>query len=69
MNTVTITMPLDSAANTITVIMRRMHDLQDYREKYPDLPQQDDVMSCYQRALDAMNESVPEEFRQYWVRS
>jgi hypothetical protein len=66
---ITIEMPLDSAANTITCVKRRMHDIQDYHEQHPELPKQYEVMLCYKEALDALNKAVPAEFRQEWVRS
>lgn len=68
-STVTVTMPLDSAANTIGCIKRRMHDIEDYHEKFPDLPRQDDVMQVYNDALKALNEQVPYDFQQKWVRT
>jgi hypothetical protein len=66
---VTITMPLVCAANTATVIKARLHDLQDLREKYPDSPSQDDVFQTYVVALKAVNEVLPDDLKQVWVRS
>ncbi len=66
---ITVQMPLDSAANTIGCIKSRMHDIQDYHEQHPELPRQWEVMLCYKNALDALNEAVPVEFRQLWVRT
>ena len=66
---VKIEMPLDSAANTITCVKRRMHEVEDYHEQHPELPRQDEVMLCYKEALDALNRAVPKDFQQEWVRS
>lgn len=69
MDDVTITMPLVCAANTAVVLKMRLHDLQDFRERFTELPPQDDVFQAYLVALGAVNKALPDDLKQVWVRT
>lgn len=70
MDEVTITMPALSAANTAIVLKSKLHDMQDLRERYPHSVYKDEgVFNSYLLALQAVNEVLPDEFKQIWIRT
>jgi hypothetical protein len=60
MSDVTIKTDVTTAMFLLTLVVRRLDEIEEFHTEHPNLPRQDDVKTVYEKARRELNEQLPE---------